>query len=347
MKKILIVGNWAWDHCEEAFANALRKQDFEVIPFKINLDKLPKPLKLIPLNPFLKSIQIQLLETVRVNKPNFVFLWNATHVTYETVFKMSKDNAKIVTYSNDDPYFNSNKPLRQKLLWRKFLQYINLADFHFVYRPINIAESKKYTNAPTFLLPPYFIPEKFHNLKLSDQDLSKYETDVVFIGHYENDSRSDFLEFLHDKGIKIKLFGTGWNKNCSESFLKKFGNIARLNQEDYFKSLKASKICLSFLSKYNRDIYTRRCFEITGSGNLLLCERNEYMKSLFLENSEATYFSSKEELLEKINWLNSNHEIIRDISIAGNKKAYESGHSIDLRAKYFADLVTEKTDKSL
>ena len=136
-----------------SFCKCLRKQDFEVIPFKINLDKLPKPLKLIPLNPFLKSIQIQLPETVRVNRPNFVFLWNATHVTYETVFKMSEDNVKIVTYSNDDPYFNLNKPLRQKLLWRKFLQYISLSDFHFVYRPINIVESKIYKYTDFFATP--------------------------------------------------------------------------------------------------------------------------------------------------------------------------------------------------
>ena len=36
MKKIIIAGNWSWDHCEKAFSSAIEDLNFEVIPFKIN-----------------------------------------------------------------------------------------------------------------------------------------------------------------------------------------------------------------------------------------------------------------------------------------------------------------------
>ena len=82
----------------------------------------------------------------------------------------------------------------------------------------------------------------------------------------------------------------------------------------------------------NRDVYTRRCFEIPSLGKLLLCERTLEMQELFKEDEEAVYFSNKQELLEKIEWLLSNPSKIDQISKAGYKRAYRDGHDIKSRS---------------
>tara|TARA_X000000368_G_scaffold392767_1_gene357840 strand:- start:20343 stop:21386 length:1044 start_codon:yes stop_codon:yes gene_type:complete len=347
MKKIIIVGNWSWDHCEKAFSDALEDLNFEVIPFKVNENSMHKILQLIPLNFFTKNLQSRLIKIAQDQNPDFIFFWNATHISHKTICNLKERGIKIISYSNDDPYINSNKPLAQKFIWKNFLKYICSSDFHFVYRPINIIESKEYTNSPIYLLPPYFIPHTFENIELDKDDIERFTCDIVFIGHYEDDIRAEYLESVYDLEMDIKLFGTGWNERAPKSFINKFGKTERLDQKNYFKCLKASKICLSFLSKYNRDVYTRRCFEITGSGNLLLCERNNYITSLFKEDKEAVFFSSKEEMLQKIKWLLSNPNTLEQIQKSGQRRAYLDGHDIKSRVAYFTNLITEKSYKSL
>lgn len=346
MKKIILVGNWSWEHCEKAFSDNLKNFKFKVIPFVINNKHQSKLQQLIPVEILNKNLQKKLIKEAIKEKPEFIFLWNATHITPKTVKTLKNKGIKIITYSNDDPYKRDNKPLAQLFLWRNFLRYIKYSDFHFVYRPANILESKKYTQSSPNLLLPYFIPESFSNIELTVADKEKYACDIVFIGHYENDYRSRYLESIYDLGYCLKIFGTGWEKS-NKKIREKFGNIERLNQLDYFKSLNASKICLAFLSKFNRDVYTRRCFEIPGSGNLLLCERTSYMQKLFKEDHEAVFFDSEEEMLKKIEWLLSDPSLVSKIAAAGQKRSIRDGYDIRSRVSYFVDLISENSDESL
>lgn len=342
MKKIIIAGDWSWDHCEKAFSNSLKSHGFDVIPFVFKKGSLNKISQLIPTNFSTKAFKNSLMALCLKEKPDYIFLWNATHISSRTITLLKNEGVKIITYSNDDPYTRQNKPLAQFFLWRYFLKYIEHSNFHFVYRPINLIESKKYTKSITHLLPPYFIPEVLSETQLSIEEKNRFSCDVVFIGHYENDYRSEYIESIYDNDIKIKVFGTGWNEKAPTRFKAKFGKIERLDQVNYFKSLNASKICLSFLSKWNRDVYTRRCFEIPASGNLLLCESNDVIKNFFIEDQEAVFFETKEEMLKKIEWLISNPHLIDKISKAGQERVNKDGHDIKSRVRYFIDLISEK-----
>ena len=93
-------------------------------------------------------------------------------------------------------------------------------------------------------MPPYFIPQTFEKIELDKDDLKRFACDIVFIGHYEDDIRAEYLESIYDLEMDIKLFGTGWNEKAPKSFIKKLGKTVRLDKNNYFKCLKASKICL-------------------------------------------------------------------------------------------------------
>jgi spore maturation protein CgeB len=82
----------------------------------------------------------------------------------------------------------------------------------------------------------------------------------------------------------------------------------------------------------NRDVYTRRCFEIPGLGKLLLCERTSEMQELFKEDQEAVFFSNKQELLKKIEWLLANPSKIEQIAEAGHRRVFQDGHDIKSRS---------------
>ena len=101
-------------------------------------------------------------------------------------------------------------------------------------------------------------------------------------------------------------------------------------------------MCLCFLSKLNRDTYTRRCFEIPACGKLLLSERTEDLMKMFTEDEEAVFFSTPEELVEKALWLSQHPEDVERIARAGMQRVHLDGHSVKDRMKEFVT-VLEKT----
>ena len=85
---------------------------------------------------------------------------------------------------------------------------------------------------------------------------------------------------------------------------------------------------MCFFSKLNRDTYTRRCFEIPATGTLLLSEYSDDMTTIYRAGKEADYFSSKEELIEKIKLYVENDSFRRQVAACGNRRVVEDGHDI-------------------
>ncbi len=162
---------------------------------------------------------------------------------------------------------------------------------------------------------------------------TKFKHDVLFIGRAEKE-RFKSMEYLAENGIKINIYGTSWNKPIYKNH---HSNLIihdePLYNENYAYAIACSKVVLSFLSKINNDLHTSRSVEIPACGGFMLAERTSEHIALFEEDQEAVYFSSDEELLEKVQYY-LQHEIERkQIAVNGLSRCVRSGYSYDDMAK--------------
>ena len=123
------------------------------------------------------------------------------------------------------------------------------------------------------------------------------------------------------------MFGGGW-KNAA-NFVEATGGIAvgAMYLDDYVKQIAASKICLGFMSRKNRNTAAGRTFEIPAIGSFFLGERTEDHMSYFEEGKEAEYFSSAEELVEKCRYYLRHDDKRGKIARAGHLRCLSSPYS--------------------
>ncbi len=330
----MIVGEFSFAVYEQAFCNAFRSKNHKVFNFSWsnyfkNKQYLTPELTLNYLNslysrlqhkfrfgPILQKINQDLLIKINEVKPELVFIYRGTHIYPKTIKKIKEQGIVVFGYNNDDP-FGKKYP---KYFWRNFLNGIIYYDHIFVYREKNIQDYKRLDYTDVSILRSYYIKE--NNYPIENISLRKYLYDVMFAGHYEDDGRDEYVRYLLENGIKVKLFGgDGWKKSAHYNyFFEQQGEIKLLSSEDYNSVVNSAKICLVFLSQLNSDTYTRRCFEIPATQSFMLSEYSEYLNSIFKEGVEAVYFKTKEDLLNQVNKYLSNSEERKRIAINGYNK---------------------------
>lgn len=327
--KILVAGSFKYYYYEQVVVDTLKEQNHHVETFYFSLyikgflGKIEDYFAFIGLLSILMNISLYF--KVRRIKPEVLLIWRGTLISPILLkFLRRIPDLKLVSYNNDDPFsplYDEGK-INQRRLWRNFKKGIPYFDINLVYRPHNIDDYNKAGSRKTFLFPPYFIPGQIDSL-LKKQFEKIY--DVTFIGHCSKD-RLEMVNYLLENGVNVKVYGTGWgNQSLSENY-KHDRDISPLYGEEYFIAIIKSKMCLAFLSKLNRDVYTRRNFEIPACGTCMVSERTKELESLYIPNKEALFFSNPKELLYKIK-----NERSLDIGMHGKLRAQREGFDVNKR----------------
>jgi hypothetical protein len=341
--RVLIAGAWQFPAYEKAFAGGLRNNGVEVLRFETASffrGVIGKPQLIAPCySPASRLLNRALLEYCRNSKPDVVLLWRPTHVFPETIRSLRERGFLTVSYNNDDPFHHlhsRNLPWNHYLLWRLYLRCLPHFDRNFFYREVNRQEALNLGAPHAAVLLPYFVPESDRPIALSAADLHRYETDVVFVGHYEPDGRAKSIAELVEAGLKVKVWGNEYWKNAKlGGIYDRIGPIAPVFGDEYAKALCGAKVCLTFLSALNRDTYTRRCFEIPACGRVMLAQRTSDLQRLFTEDREACFFSDGTELLSKLKWLLADDNAREEIAIAGRDRVWRDGHDVTSRVREF------------
>jgi spore maturation protein CgeB len=201
-------------------------------------------------------------------------------------------------------------------------------DLVFAYRRHNVEDFRRAGAKRVALLMPWFISEKNHPVSVNEIKENRFLYDVVFIGHYENDHRLNYIKILSDNEFDLKLFGPDWDRVSRHPWLTKFLPINPVRGDDYNLALCSARIALCFFSKLNRDTYTRRCFEIPATGTFMLSEYSDDMANLFVEGKEADFFRSPEEMIIKIDKYINDDALRTSIAEAGLRRVHRDGHDV-------------------
>ncbi len=338
--KFIVWGEFLYFQYEHSVVNALRKNNIDVLIFNIReqalfeiIFKIEYFFSFSGISSFI--LKRKLVKVVLKNKVNVILFWRPTILNpSDILYIKSKTNVKTISYVNDNPFspLYSKGSFVQQRLWVNFIKSIRCFDINLVYRPQNISDYINKGSVETYLFPPAYVPDMRY-----EYAPSSFTYDVIFIG-YPDSHRIGHLNYLIENGVDLKVYGSGWNpKDLHPNY--KYGRIIPILDQEYFLELKKSKICLAFLSKLNQDVYTRRNFEITGIGSLMLSERTKELTDLFDEGTEAEYFSNKYELLNKIKILLNDENKQKNIRLHARLKVKKAGHTIEERVKKLIELI--------
>lgn len=268
-----------------------------------------------------------LLAKARSYRPDVV-LMNLSHHYRPGTLRELKKLAFLALYHNDDPFGPRSWHPRYRLVKKSW----PLWDGAHFYRDATTADAlaagvKRAATLIDFYLPWAHFPRK-----------GPIENEAVFIGHYEPGIRIDCIEAAAAAGLPLRVYSKEpqWQGKLSPRAEAMAGLFPGLYGEDYGRKLSRAKVAVCFLSKWNRDVYTKRVFEITACGGFLLCERTPFMRSLFEEGREAEYFESPEEFTDKLRYYLSHESARRRVAAAGLKRVHQDGHSVHERMRRWA-----------
>ena len=357
----MVVGDWHSKIHEEAISNALESLGHSVIRFPWYRYFSPHGTGLsagiaassarlqnkIVAGPLVTRLNQDMVTMSLSRQPEALFVYRGTHIEskFLEVIRTERPHTVIVGYNNDDPF--SSKASR--VLWRHFLRSIPSYDLMLAYRRGNIEDFRHAGALWVELFRSWFDEDVHKRLRLEPSDIERYGCDVVFAGHFEPDGRAQMLEAIAQAGFRLKIYGPehDWDRTIRRSRALGFlGAVKPVLGESYGKAITGAKVALCFLSKLNRDTYTRRVFEITAFGSLLMSEYSDDLAALLKEDEDAVYFRSKEELVAKVRRYVLDDEGRNRIAASGYDRVHRDGHDVRSRARQLVKWITEAQMKN-
>lgn len=282
--------------------------------------------------PGIAAMRKILIAQVKELRPDVVLLYQGHYIDAKTVDAL-RQYSFVTGYHNDDPFGPRRRMLRYRHLHKAFSHY----DAFHVYRPVNLADVKAAGVHRTGIVMPAYLPEIDYPRTVTPDESAAFDCDIFFAGHLEKDGRDLHLLKAIENGLKVKVFGDARSWVRATPALKKhISPVRHIVGDAYRKGISTARISAAFFSKWNRDQYTRRVFEITACRGFLLSERTSQMQALFPEDYAAVYFSSPEEFVEKAAYYCKNEAERLRIAEQGYRHVVEQGHDIYSRMRQWA-----------
>lgn len=328
--KILLVRGAFGDSYEPAWCRALTENGHDVSFFDshevIGTGLLCRIQKRANFGINISRMRATLLDSIKAIGPDVTLFYQGHYFNAEFI-DAAKKYSFVVGYHNDDPFGPRRNMLKYWALNGAITHYNG---YHF-YRSQNVSEAKALGLINSELLLPYYIP----SIDFPRATRNNYSSDVCCIGHFENDMRAHCLNAAHEAGYDVLIRGEHkyWVKHLNQGLVKKLTPLAPIYGDGYRKLLSTTKIAACFFSKWNRDGYTRRSFEIPACGAFMLSERTSEMCELFAEGVHCDYFSNVDEFIDKCKFYIRNDSVREKIATRGRLHLVSNGHDINSRLK--------------
>lgn len=275
-----------------------------------------------------KKMNEMFLEVIRKEQPDYIFLWLIyDEFLPETLFKIREvcPRSKIISsnYDDDSQFYNFFR------FYAPFFDYNIIGEKDFI--PIYKKDGMNNVFCSMGVSSETFKPLQLEKIY-----------DVVFVGTPKG-NRYEFVKYLHQNKINIRVFGHGWEAypDLKEIYL------GPLESEDFVKVLNQTKIALCFTRNYwNQPHFIPKVFEIGSTKTFGLIEYFEGYYDVF-DKEEIVMFRTKEEMLEKVKYYLKNQKEREKVS----EKAYRkivSKYSSEVEFNYiFKEIFKERNKKDI
>ena len=286
------------------------------------------------------QINRSVLEVAQSFRPNLVWAEKQEFLRAETIDALRALGARVVHFT-PDPYF-SLKWKRTRLM-DEALATFDLLVYCKAYEQSDYAALGK----PLVYMPLGYCDEVHRPLPSQDPGWS---CAAGFLGGWEP-RRERLLHAIAAAGVELKIWGRyweflrdgRWNPRRHVILQQLAGGDAyhfhrdpvlatalrggEVYADDYARALTGSRIGLGLLRTICPDQHTTRTFEIPACGSLLLADRTAEHQAFFTEGKEAEYFSSEEELLEKVRFYGANEPARQRIAEAGHRRCIDGEYA--------------------
>ncbi len=272
-----------------------------------------------------------LVKEAEAFQPDLILLFKPTFIKPATV-KTLRKIAKVFSWYPDYVLF-------PKTCSDFFYASIPLYDCHLSFNWVNAGELLKMGAVKSVFLPCAADREchgSIEDLK-PDKNLG---ADIVFIGTYAKEGRSEYLERLCRDGYNIKIYGNNWGKYPKDSCLYKKGCIQfkAVMCHEMSRVLISSKIALAFVREHNDEVTACRSFEIPASGAFMLHYRTSKIGEYFKEGEEAEFFESYEEMKRKVDFYLQHESERKKIAERGRERVIHGGNLFTDRVRAIIEI---------
>ena len=262
---------------------------------------------------FKKQFNNFILKTAHLIKPDLIVVFKGNHVSSESTLKqLSKLDTWLVNFYPDISVMNHSSVEVQGF---KFYNHI------FTTKTFGINDLKFNLGLTNVSFLPHGYDQLVHRPIFTDIDLG-WKNDVSFIGGWCQ-KKENILKDLAKKlpKIKLKIWGPGWENNSSKCLEDSIVGYP-IYGDYYAMAINSSSINLGLLQEIEEgassgDLITARTFHIPASGGFMLHEHTEEISQYFEEDKEAVFFSSSDDLVEKIKYYLKNEKLRKKIAKAG------------------------------
>jgi spore maturation protein CgeB len=308
---------------------ALERLGHQVIPFN-TFDYQPRNRLVrsathrLSVGPSIDRLNRDLLRIAEADKPDLFWADKLLTMRSRTIDRLRAMGMATVSYMIDNPFGPRRDPG-----WRLYMKNIPHYDLHVVQRDKNILDyisrgardviKIQTAYEPTLHFPP---PPGW-----SDADRDR---GVSFVGT-PYDKRGKTLSRLWREGLPVVVSGSAphWARAMDPDAYKATFRTGEIFRDDYREAIWRSRINLSFLTHSNQDEFVHKSFEIAACGGFLLAERSAGHLQRFKEDEEAVFFSTFDELVEKIRRYLPDEAARQRIATAGNLRAARDGYHND------------------
>lgn len=308
--RLLLVGCFTEGAIEKMYLRAFYSLNVEVYFFDVN-EQYPKTIaQRIFYRVFMRArnnrISYSFLKYLkeRCDYFDWILVFKGQQFSCEWLKKLKKTagRSRWCNFNPDDPYNTLNRGASNEDVLRSI-------DFYDLYATWSKKILKKLQGSKCKKA--IYLPFGFDKRNLK-KTIGPANTDIVlFIGTWDK-QREQELSRLTD--FNLHIYGDRWDQCKKRSGLARSIKGRAIYGDAAAEKVAESAICLNLLRDQNLGAHNMRTFEVPAMGGFLLSTRSVEQQDFFPEGVMADYFSSPEELREKIAYYLQNidkREIIR------------------------------------